>query len=100
MRGAVLHGLDLDIVDRRVMRRSYGTQLADVFNPKIHPHTRKFIDELDGSERCTVAKWYAKKVKAPSIALISRATPCLRTRRGDLSATSNIVSKGSRALTR
>jgi hypothetical protein len=65
MRGAVLHGLDLDIVERRVMRRNYGTELADIFDPNTDPHHLKFLDKVDGNLRCKVLKWYAKKAHAP-----------------------------------
>jgi len=66
MCGAVLHGLQLDtFVERHLMRRNYGTQLADVFDPNQHPHYLRFVDEFDGSHRCRVLKWYAKKVYVP-----------------------------------
>jgi hypothetical protein len=65
MRGAVLHGLDLDIVERRIMRHNYGTELAHIFDPNTHPDHLKFRDEVDGSLRCKVLKWYAKKADAP-----------------------------------
>jgi len=70
MRGAVLHGLihrdpSLNPLDQRVMRRSYGIDLSDVFDPTTHPNHLKFVDKIDGNLRCFVMKWYAKKVTRP-----------------------------------
>lgn len=67
MRGAVLHGLFqgvpyMDPVEQRVMRRSYGTELAVIFDPRTHPYHRKLVDDNDGHFRCKEMKWYAKKV--------------------------------------
>ena len=45
------------------MRRNYGTQLSDHFEPSNHRKSQKFLDPVDGTYRCKVMKWYAKKVR-------------------------------------
>ena len=67
MHGAILHGLfqgcpDMDPIYERVMRRSYGTELATIFQPNIHPYHLQFVDRMDGNRRCRVMKWYARQV--------------------------------------
>jgi hypothetical protein len=67
MRGAVLHGLvrglpDLDPLEDIVMRRSYGMELSEVFDPTKHPHYRQYRDETDGKLRCRVMYWFVKQV--------------------------------------
>jgi len=62
MRGAVLHGLGLNLVQEHLMRRSYGSELSMAFNSKKHPLVRKFVDEIDGIERCKAMCWFARKV--------------------------------------
>lgn len=75
MRGAVLHGLGLNLVPERLMRRSYGSELNILFDSTKHPVDRKFIDEIDGLDRCNVMCWFAKKVySALANSLNSRAT--------------------------
>lgn len=62
MRGAVLHGLGLNLVKERLMRRSYGVTSHPVFVPERHPTGRRFID-VDGVERCKdVMDWYVRMV--------------------------------------
>src|SRR5271170_637897 len=62
MRGAVLHGLGMDLVKERLMRRSYGSEFQAIFKPDEHPESLKFIDDIDGQCRCNTMKWYASKV--------------------------------------
>jgi hypothetical protein len=62
MRGAVLHGLGMDLVKERLMRRSYGSEFQAIFKPDEHPESLKFIDDIDGQFRCNTMKWYASKV--------------------------------------
>jgi hypothetical protein len=62
MRGAVLHGLGMDLVKERLMRRSYGSEFQSIFNSDEHPESLKFLDDIDGRYRCNVMKWYACKV--------------------------------------
>ena len=62
MRGAVLHGLGLDLVKERLMRRSYGVVIRPVFRDGVHPEERKYRDEA-GTFRCRgVMQWFARKV--------------------------------------
>jgi len=61
MRGAVLHGLGMDLVKERLMRRSYGSEFQAIFKPDEHPESLKFIDDIDGQCRCNTMKWYASK---------------------------------------
>jgi len=62
MRGAVLHGLGLNLVKERLMRRSYGVTSHPVFAPDKHPASRRYVD-VDGVERCKDAMdWYARRV--------------------------------------
>jgi hypothetical protein len=67
MRGAVLHGFfqglpSLDPVKQRVMRLNYGVELSVLFNSNRHPLHLKYFRETDGTHRCDVMQWYAKKV--------------------------------------
>jgi hypothetical protein len=62
MRGAVLHGLGLNLVHEHLLRRSYGSELLALFDPTEHPLERKFVDEVDGLDRCRVMHWFAYKV--------------------------------------
>jgi len=63
MRGAVLHGLGMDLIKERLMRRSYGSEFQAIFNADEHPESLKFIDHIDGRFRCNIMKWYACKVR-------------------------------------
>jgi hypothetical protein len=62
MRGAVLHGLGLNMVPEHLMRRSYGSEQDVLFNPNEHPAEHKFVDKVDGCDRFKVMCWFAKKV--------------------------------------
>ena len=65
MRGAVLHGLDLNMIKERLMRRSYGIEVHPVFDANIHPEAKKFVDKTDSVLRCKeVMRWYAIKVRS------------------------------------
>jgi hypothetical protein len=62
MRGAVLHGLGLNLVKERLMRRSYGVTTRPIFIPGKHPEALRFTD-VDGTIRCRdVMEWYSIKV--------------------------------------
>jgi hypothetical protein len=65
MRGAVLHGLGLNLVRERLMRRNYGVQLSETFDPKVHPERLRFRDDVTGVYRCDVMHWYSCKVSQP-----------------------------------
>ena len=66
MRGAVLHGLGLNLIKERLMRRSYGVTSHPVFNATEHPYNRRYVD-IDGVERCRDAMdWYATRVRRSS----------------------------------
>jgi hypothetical protein len=65
MRGAVLHGLGMDLIKERLMRRSYGSEFQSIFKPDEHPESLKFIDDIDGQCRCNTMRWYASKVCEP-----------------------------------
>jgi hypothetical protein len=76
MRGAVLHGLGLNLVKERLMRRSYGVTSRPVFVPGRHPENLKYED-VDGTVRCKdVMEWYAIKVYSFQLVLILRAPKC------------------------
>jgi hypothetical protein len=62
MRGAVMHGLGLNLVKERLMRRSYGVVSQPIFRPGVDPQNRRFVD-IVGVARCRdVMDWYARKV--------------------------------------
>jgi len=63
MRGAVLHGLGMDLIKERLMRRCYGSEFQVVFDAAKHPEHLQISARIDGSYRCNVMKWYAKKVR-------------------------------------
>jgi hypothetical protein len=66
MRGAVLHGLGLNQIRERVMRRSYGIATNPVFVANRHPTARRFVD-VDGVTRCRdVMEWLVCKVYSDS----------------------------------
>lgn len=55
--------LDLNFVERRLMRASYGFSSAPIFIDDKHPRDRQFRDNVDGNMRCRgVMWWYARKV--------------------------------------
>lgn len=61
MRGAVMHGLGLNLVRERLMRRSYGVVSQPIFRPGVDPQSRRFVD-IAGVARCRgVMDWYARK---------------------------------------
>ena len=63
MRGAVLHGLGLNMIKERLMRRSYGIEVNPTFDATIHPEAKKFVDKTDGMLRCKeVMHWFTTKV--------------------------------------
>jgi hypothetical protein len=62
MRGAVMHGLDVNLIKHRVMRRSYGVISQPAFRQGRHPESLRFIDKA-GVPRCKdVMQWFARKV--------------------------------------
>ena len=64
MRGAVLHGLGLNMIKERVMRRSYGIEMQPEFNAAVHPTSLKFVDKTDGMIRCKeVMHWFAVRAR-------------------------------------
>ena len=68
MRGAVMHGLGLNLVKERLMRRSHGVVTQPIFRPGVDPQDRRSVDII-GIARCRdVMDWYARKVQiSPSI---------------------------------
>ena len=62
VRGAVLYGLNSGIVRERMLRRHYGIPTSILWNPEKHPIERRWKDELDGTWRIDVMKWYVAKV--------------------------------------
>ena len=57
-----MHGLDANLIKRRVMRRSYGIISQPAFREGHHPVRLRFIDNA-GVARCkSVMQWYARKV--------------------------------------
>jgi hypothetical protein len=63
MRGAVLHGLGLNLITERTMRRSYGIVTQPDFVSGVHNERRKIMSPIDGSIRCRdVMRWFATKV--------------------------------------
>ena len=78
MRGAVLHGLGLNQIRERLMRRSYGVATNPGFITNRHPENRKFVD-VDGVTRCRdVMEWFTCKVSCSSVddLLISGREDC------------------------
>ena len=71
MRGAVLHGLGLNLIKERNMRRSYGITTQPEFVNGVHPIGRRTVSPIDGSIRCKdVMRWYVTKVHIHSPAQI------------------------------
>ena len=57
-----MHGLGLNLVKERLMRRSYGVVSQPIFRPGVDPQNRRFVD-IVGVARCRdVMDWYARKV--------------------------------------
>jgi hypothetical protein len=71
MRGAVMHGLGLNLVKERLMRRSYGVVTQPIFRPGVDPQDRRSVDVI-GVARCRdVMDWYARKVQfSPSTQIL------------------------------
>lgn len=65
VRGAVLYGLNSGIVRERILRRHYGIPTSVVWDPEKHPIERRWKDDLDGTWRVDVMKWYVSKVFTP-----------------------------------
>ena len=63
MRDPVMHGLGLNLVKERLMRRSYGVVTQPIFRPSVDPQDRRSVDII-GVARCRdVMDWYARKVQ-------------------------------------
>lgn len=67
MKGAVLFGFNPQSITARVLRYSYGSACQSKFDPKKHPHERRYYDN-EGTLRCKNAfeQIIAKDTKVPS----------------------------------
>ena len=73
--GAVLYGLSLNhgtapmakfpSVDVRCARGSYGVQISERFDPRIHPVSKIYVDPFHGDMMCARMEWFVKKVQIP-----------------------------------
>ena len=59
-----MYGLNSHVVKERVLRRHYGIATSISWDGSKHPLERRWKDNLDGTWRIDIMKWYAAKVSA------------------------------------
>jgi len=67
VRGAVMHGLDDRIVKQRTLRRHYGIATSVIWDAAKYPIDRRWKDQLDGTWRIDIVRWYVHKVCCPAL---------------------------------
>ena len=64
VRGAVVRGLEGEMVCIRKVTRNYGNEYSVRFIEGVHPERDGYIDPYDGKHRCgRRVQWYISKVK-------------------------------------
>ena len=61
-----MYGLNSRVVQERILRRHYGIATSVVWDKDKHPLDRRWRDDLDGTWRVDVMRWYVAKVLLPS----------------------------------
>lgn len=72
VRGAVMYGLNSNVVRERILRRHYGIATSVVWDQEKYPLERRWRDHLDGTWRVDVMRWYVAKVPLPFFPTDSR----------------------------
>ena len=72
VRGAVMRGLEGEMVQIRKVTRNYGASSSVPFKEGFHPKEDGFIDRHDGEYKCRdQIKWYIRKVKHKPLVILS-----------------------------